>query len=176
VIIHTADARDVMGTVRMFHDEYNLPCIVSHGEFGGFRSAGELARRGVPANIGPRIYDFQIMQYEGRFRGIPSEYKAAGVKNLSLNTDSPVVPQEDLAFQATMAIHYGLDEESALRALTIEPATAVLAADRVGSLEKGKDADVCLWTGDPFDPRSHVTLTMISGAVVYDVTRDRRRY
>jgi imidazolonepropionase-like amidohydrolase len=176
IIIHTADARDVMGTVRMFHDEYNLPCIISHGEFGGFKSAPEIGKRDLPANIGPRLYDFQFMYYEGRFRGIASEYKNAGVKRLSLNTDSPVVPQEDLVFQATMAIHYGLSEEDALRALTIEPATAVLAGDRVGSLEKGKDADVVLWTGDPFDVRQSVALTMIGGKVVYDVTKDRRRY
>lgn len=176
VIIHTADARDVMGTVRMFHDEYGLPCIISHGEFGGFKSAPEIARRDLPANIGPRIYDFAFMYFEGRFRGIASEYKAAGVKRLSLNTDSPVVPQEDLPFQAAMAIRYGLDEESALRALTIECAEAVLAADRIGSLEKGKDADIVLWTGDPFDVRQYVTLSMINGKVVYDVKKDKRRY
>lgn len=176
VIIHTADARDVMGTVRMFHDEYKLPCIISHGEFGGFKCAPEIGKRDLPANIGPRLYDFQFMYYEGKFRGIASEYRAAGVKKLSINTDSPVVPQEDLVFQATMAIHYGLSEEDALRALTIEPANAVLAGDRVGSFEKGKDADIVLWTGDPFDVRQHAVLTMIGGKVVYDVTKDRRRY
>ncbi len=176
VIIHTADARDVMGTVRMFHDEFGLPLIVSHGEFGGFKSAPEIAKRNLHANIGPRIYDFQFMTFDGKFRGIASEYRAAGVTKLSLNTDSPVVPQEDLVFQGSMAIHYGLDEEAALRGLTIEPALAVLAADRVGSIEKGKDADIVLWTGDPFDVRQYVALSMINGRIVYDITRDKRRY
>jgi hypothetical protein len=49
VIIHTADARDVMATVRIFHDEFSIPCIVSHGEFGGYKSAPEIAKRNLPA-------------------------------------------------------------------------------------------------------------------------------
>ncbi len=177
VIIHTADARDVMGTVRMFHDEYQVPCIITHGEFGGFKAAGEIGKRGIPANIGPRIYDFGgRFVDEDKFRGIPAEYRARGVERLSICTDSPVVPQEDLIFQAAMAVRYGLDEEAALRGLTIEPALAVLASERVGSLEPGKDADIVLWTGNPLDIRNHVTLAMINGRVVYDIARDRRRY
>ena len=176
VIIHTADPRDVMGTVRMFHDEYSLPCIVSHGEFGGFRVAAEIAKRELPANIGPRIYDYRMPADEGQFLGIPSMYAEAGVKRLSLNTDSPVVPQEDLAFQGTMAVRYGLDPKAAIRALTIEPAKAILISDRLGSLEAGKDADLILTTGDPLDPRNYVAWVMIGGKVVYDTATERRRY
>jgi imidazolonepropionase-like amidohydrolase len=176
VIIHTADPRDVMGTVRMFHDEYSLPCIISHGEFGGFKVAAEIAKRDLPANIGPRIYDYRMPADEGRMLGIPSQYGEAGVKRLSLNTDSPVVPQEDLAFQATMAVRYGLDPRAAIRAITIEPAKAILINDRLGSLEVGKDADILLTTGDPLDPRNHVAWVMIGGKVVYDTATERRRY
>ena len=176
VLIHTADPRDVMGTVRMFHDEYSLPCIVSHGEFGGFKVAAEIAKRDLPANIGPRIYDYRMPADEGRMLGIPSQYADAGVKRLSLNTDSPVVPQEDLAFQATMAVRYGLDPRAAIRAITIEPARAILINDRLGSLEAGKDADILLTTGDPLDPRNYVAWVMIGGKVVYDTATDRRRY
>jgi imidazolonepropionase-like amidohydrolase len=176
VIIHTADPRDVMGTVRMFHDEYALPCIISHGEFGGFKVASEIAKRDLPANIGPRIYDFRFPADEGRMLGIPSQYLQAGVKRLSINTDSPVIPQEDLAFQATMAVRYGLDPRVAIRALTIEPAKAILIDDRLGSLEVGKDADILLTTGDPLDPRNHVAWVMIAGKVVYDTATERRRY
>jgi imidazolonepropionase-like amidohydrolase len=176
VIIHTADPRDVMGTVRMFHDEYNLPCIVSHGEFGGFKVAAEIAKRDLAANIGPRIYDYRMPADEGQFLGIPSMYAEAGVTRLSLNTDSPVVPQEDLAFQGTMAVRYGLDPKVAIRALTIEPAKAILINDRLGSLEAGKDADILLTTGDPLDPRNYVAWVMIGGKVVYDTATERRRY
>jgi imidazolonepropionase-like amidohydrolase len=176
VLIHTADPRDVMGTVRMFHDEYKLPCIISHGEFGGYKVASELAKRDLPANIGPRIFDYRFPLEEGRILGIPAKYMEAGVKRLSLNTDSPVVPQEDLGFQATMAVRLGLDPRAAIRALTIEPARAILIDDRLGSLEPGKDADLILTTGDPLDVRNHVTWVMIAGQVVYDTAKDRRRY
>jgi imidazolonepropionase-like amidohydrolase len=176
VIIHTADPRDVMGTVRMFHDEYQLPCIISHGEFGGFKVAAELAKRSLPANIGPRLFDYRMPADEGRMLGIPSQYYEAGVKHLSLNTDSPVIPQEDLPFQATMAVRYGLDPKVAIRALTIEPAKAILIDDRLGSLDAGKDADIVISTGDPLDPRNHVKWVMIGGKVVYDTATEKRRY
>jgi imidazolonepropionase-like amidohydrolase len=63
-----------------------------------------------------------------------------------------------------------------MRALTIEPATAVGIADRVGSIEPGKDADLVLWTGDPLDPRSHVLVTIAGGRVALDqrVQENRR--
>ena len=176
VIIHTADARDVMGTVRMFHDQYKVPMIISHGEFGGFRVAAEIAKRGIHTNIGPRIYDFAYQKYDSRFDGIPTKYREGGVRKISLNTDSPVVPQEDLWFQASMAVRLGMPVEDALAGVTIVPARAVFADDRVGSLEVGKDADIVLKTGDPFDIRSYVTMTIINGKIVYDIERDGRRY
>ena len=75
-----------------------------------------------------------------------------------------------------MAVRYGLPVRVALDGVTIAPARAVLADDRVGSIEVGKDADIVLWSGPPLDVRSHVVLTMINGRVVYDLRRDRRRY
>ena len=86
------------------------------------------------------------------------------------------MPQEDLIFQATMAVRLGLPEDVALRGVTITPAQAVLIDDRLGSLEPGKDADIVIWTGNPLDVRNYVTLVIINGKVVYDIKKDRRRY
>jgi len=174
VIIHTADARDVMATVRIFNDEYKIPCIVSHGEFGGYKSAPEIAKRNLPANIGPRTYDWTIMVQDGRCNGIASKYFEAGVKKLSINTDSPVVPEEELIVQASMSVRLGLPEEAALRAVTIEPAKAILIDHRLGSLEPGKDADIVIWTGNPLDVRNRPLLAMIGGKVAYDERKGRR--
>lgn len=176
VIIHTADPRDVMGTARMFHDEYAVPCIITHGEFGGYKVAEEIAKRGVPVNVGPRIYDFRALVDDGKWLGIAPKYAEAGVKRLSLCTDSPVLPQEDLFLQASMSVRYGLDYKAALRGLTIEPAKAVLIDKRLGSLEVGKDADILLTTGDPLDIRNYVARVFIAGRSVYDATVDVRRY
>jgi imidazolonepropionase-like amidohydrolase len=174
VIIHTADARDVMATVRIFNDEFNIPCIVSHGEFGGYKSAPEIAKRNLPANIGPRTYDWTIMVQDGRCYGIAAKYFEAGVKKLSINTDSPVVPEEELIVQAAMCVRLGLPEETALRAVTIEPARAALIDHRLGSLEVGKDADIVIWTGNPLDVRNRPLLSMIGGKVAYDERKGRR--
>jgi imidazolonepropionase-like amidohydrolase len=174
VIIHTADARDVMATVRIFHDEFKIPLIVSHGEFGGYKSAPEIAKRNIPANIGPRTYDWTIMVQDGRCYGIAAKYFEAGVKKLSINTDSPVVPEEELIVQASMSVRLGLPEEVALRAVTIEPARAALIDHRLGSLEAGKDADVVIWTGNPLDVRNRPVLAMIGGKVAYDERKGRR--
>jgi len=174
VIIHTADARDVMATVRIFHDEFKVPCIVSHGEFGGYKAAPEIAKRGIPANIGPRTYDWTIMVQDGRCYGIAAKYFEAGVKRLSINTDSPVVPEEELIVQAAMSVRLGLPEEAALRGVTIEPARAALIDHRLGSLEPGKDADIVLWTGNPLDVRNRPVLSMIGGRIAYDERKGRR--
>ena len=87
-----------------------------------------------------------------------------------------VVPQEELFLQATMAVRYGLPWEAAIRALTIVPAEGIGIADRTGSLEPGKDADIVLWTGDPLDPRRYVELTMVNGKVAYDAAEGERRF
>lgn len=174
VIIHTADARDVMSTVRIFHDEFHIPCIVSHGEFGAYKMSSEIAKRDLPANIGPRTYDWTIMVQDGHCFGIAAKYLEAGVKKLSINTDSPVVPEEELIVQAAMSVRLGLPEETALRAVTIEPARAALIDGRLGSIEPGKDADLVLWTGNPLDVRNRPLLSMIGGKVAYDERKGRR--
>jgi len=174
VIIHTADARDVMATVRIFHDEFKLPCIVSHGEFGGYKAAAEIAKRNLPANIGPRTYDWTLMVQDGHCYGIAAKYLEAGVKKLSINTDSPVVPEEELIVQAAMSVRLGLPEEVALRAVTIEPARAALIDQRLGSLEPGKDADIVIWTGNPLDVRNRPLMSIIGGKIAYDERKGRR--
>ena len=179
VIIHTADARDVMGTMRMFHDDYALWMIVTHGEFGAYKIAHEAAKRGVYVNVGPRNFDFAYPYFgymENHVQGIAAGYYDAGVRRLSLCTDSPVIPQESLPLQGTYSAMMGLPVDAALRALTIEPARAIGIDRDAGSLEVGKVADLALWTGDPLDVRSYVTMTVIGGKAVYDIRKDKRRY
>ena len=166
VIIHTAGARDVMATMRMFNDRYGLWTIVSHATFNGYKVAHEAAKRGMHINVGPRQIDFMFAQ-EGKYVGLAAEYHAAGVKNLSINTDSPVVPQEDLFVQAAMAVRYGLDEQAAIEAITIRGAEAVGIADRVGTIEVGKEAEFAIRGGNPLDPRASVDAVFIHGRLVY---------
>lgn len=174
VFVHTAGARDVMEVMRMFHDEMGLPVIITHGEFSGFRVAQEAAKRNIPCNLGPRLYDFSYQTYDRKFYSIPSEYEKAGVQNISLNTDCPVIPPDDLFLQGTISIRMGLNEDLALRALTINPARAIGVGDRIGSLEVGKDADLVIKKGSLFDPRNPIDKVFINGKLVYHHGQRRR--
>jgi imidazolonepropionase-like amidohydrolase len=69
---------------------------------------------------------------------------------------------------ALLAHRYGLSREAALRAITLEAATASGVADRVGSLAPGKDADLVAFSGDPLDPTSRVLLVVVEGRIVFD--------
>ena len=112
----------------------------------------------------------------GSVRGLAYRWYEGGVKDVGVNTDAGVVPEEELFFQASMAIRLGLDEDVALRGITINGAKAVGIQDRIGSLEEGKDADVVIWTGDPFDVRNHVVITIVNGKIVYDTRTEPRRF
>lgn len=174
VFVHTAGARDVMETMRMFHDEMNLNVVISHGEFGGFRAAEEAAKRNIPCNIGPRLYDFSYQTYDRKFYSIPSQYEKAGVQNISLCTDCPVIPPDDMFLQGTISVRMGMSEENALRALTINPARAIGIGDRIGSLEVGKDADIVIKKGSLFDVRNPIDKVFINGKLVYHKGQRRR--
>lgn len=166
-LVHTASAKDVMATARVFYDEYKLETIVSHATFDGYKVAREMAKRPVHVNVGPRMCDFSFSR-DNKFYGLVAEYKRAGVKNLSICTDAPVLPQEDLSYQATVAIHLGLDEKTALECVTINPARAIGIADRVGSIEVGKDADLIIKAGSLFDVTIPVDMVLINGKIAYN--------
>lgn len=164
VLIHTAGARDCIATARMFQDVFDVRMVLSYGCFDGWVAAEGLARRKTPVNLGPRMYEFD--RY-GRFQGTCQAYWDVGCRDLSINTDAPVVAAEELQLQAAMAVRLGLPYEAALRALTIQPARQIGIDDRAGSLTVGKDADFQVTRGDPLDPRNPPELVYIEGTLVH---------
>jgi len=167
VLIHCASAEGVADAIRMWKLRYGTDAVVSHGCWDGWHAAAFAAETGTPVNVGPRVENLLAMHREDRFVGIAAEYVKAGVQRVSLNTDSPVVPEEELFLQGTMSARRGADPYRMLRALTADPALSFQIGARVGSLERGKDADLVLSSGDPLDPRSHVELVLIDGRVQY---------
>jgi imidazolonepropionase-like amidohydrolase len=174
VVVHTQGYQVIMSTLRILHDEMNLKVVIDHGCFDSNLLSEEINKRGSPVMAGPRgfRYDPAVGQVKGQVAG----FAERGVKALGVNTDAPVVPQEELAFQATMAVRLGWKDESAYRGLTIEPAKALMIDKRVGSLEVGKDADIVVSTGSILDPRHYVVQVLVDGKVAYDVKKDRRRF
>ncbi|HLQ38246.1 MAG TPA: amidohydrolase family protein [Planctomycetota bacterium] len=166
VLIHTAGARDCIATARMFQDVFHLWMVLSHGCFDGWMAAAALARRNTPVNLGPRMYEFN--RYS-EFQGMCQAYWDAGCRDLSINTDAPVVAAEELPLQGAMAVRLGLSYPVALQALTLVPARQIGIADRTGSLTAGKDADFQVTRGDPLDPRFPPQQVYIDGNKVYQL-------
>jgi imidazolonepropionase-like amidohydrolase len=174
VVVHTQAYQVVQSTLRILHDEMNLRVVIDHGTFDSYKISEEIIKRDIPVMAGPR--GFRYEPEDGQIKGIVAEFYQRGVPQLGVNTDAPVIPQEELFFQAAMAVRYGWTEAEAIRGITIEPAKALMIDDRVGSLEEGKDADIVITTGSIIDPRNYVTEVFIDGASVYDIREDRRRF
>jgi imidazolonepropionase-like amidohydrolase len=174
VVVHTQGYALVHSTLKILHDEMKLWVVIDHGTFDAFELADEVAKRQVMVINGPRQFLFDTRT--GGFRGLAHEWYKGGVRDVGINTDAPVIPGEELFFQAAMAVRLGLDEEAALRGITIHPARAMGLEKRLGSIEAGKDADLVLWSGDPLDVRSSVVVTMVSGKIAYDARKEPRRF
>lgn len=91
----------------------------------------------------------------------------AGVE-VALSAHGATDPANSLAMQAAYAMRGGLDFEHALEAVTITPARLLGVDDRVGSVEVGKDADLALWNGTPFEPTSRVVGVVLDGELAVD--------
>jgi imidazolonepropionase-like amidohydrolase len=171
VLIHCAGSDGFAAAARMWKEKYGTRCILSHGCFDAHAIAPYIVKTGAPINAGPREMDYFTTR-DGAITGTVKKYLDAGAKDLSLCTDSPVMPQEELFLQGAVSARLGADGYQMLRACTIHPAKAFGIADRVGSLEVGKDADIVIRSGDPLDPRACVETVFIDGHIEYDRRRD----
>jgi len=175
--VHTQIYQVVLQTLQELRLELGLWTVVVHGEFDAFRMRQEMRNAGLPIAAGPRVYHFDTRYneisglmadwyYDGE-DGWRDQVKGVGRDGIGVNTDSPVIPQEQLTLQAAMGVRLGLPHEVGLRALTINNARFLGVEHRVGSLEVGKDADLGVWNGDPLDPRNHVKLFVVNGSICY---------
>ncbi|MFT5287478.1 MAG: imidazolonepropionase-like amidohydrolase [Planctomycetota bacterium] len=185
--VHTQMYQVVLQTINQLKGEFGIDVYIDHGSIGAWR-VGDIAQEmGVPAILGPRNADTivrgfiewgQLGAEDVGFRGSAAGYQERGHKLIGFNTDSPVIPQQELQLQAGMAVRYGMDDSGmeTVRGLTINPAIAAGIAHRVGSLEPGKDADVVVISGPPGDPRSWVERVWLDGVNVYNSNTEHRRW
>ncbi len=151
---HAHRADDIATALRLA-DEFGFELVLDHGT-ESYLIADRVAAAGVPVLYGPLIVSRSKVEVRERTPAAPGILSRAGVK-VCIITDHPVVPIDCLIQQAAMAVREGMEPEEAIRAITLNPAEVLGIADRVGSIEEGKDADLVLWEGDPLDIR-HRTL------------------
>jgi imidazolonepropionase-like amidohydrolase len=161
---HCHRADDIATALRLAA-EFGYDLVIDHGT-EGYLIADKIAAAGIPVVTGPLITARSKVELRNRTMANPGLLAAAGV-TVAIATDHPVVPVHLLIVQAALAVRDGLDRETALRAVTLTPARIMRVADRIGSLVPGKDADLAVWSGDPFDIMSRVEAAYIGGREVY---------
>lgn len=162
---HAHRADDILTAIRIAK-EFGVKLTLDHCTDGAV-IAEELAEEGLPAFVGPSLGSKTKIELKSKSFTTPAKLHAAGVP-ISIITDAPVIPLQYLPMCAGLAVNGGLDIEEAWRAITINPACATGIADRVGSLEPGKDGDVVIWTADPLTSvGGEAYMTIVDGKVVY---------
>ena len=170
----TAD--DILAALELV-DEFGIRMILE-GAVEGWIVAEEIAKRDVSVIITPRqkrrpneeisgpsgstIENAAILKKAGvKFAIVPptTAFTTWGIAGRDLMT---------LPLEAAFAVSGGLDEQTALEAITITAAEMLGVADRVGSLQVGKDADIIILDGHPFHHNTFVDFTFINGKVLYD--------
>ena len=124
-----------------------------------------LARSGFPVAVGPTLTNASKIELVNKTFDTPGILARAGVQ-VSIITDNPVIPQQYLPLCAGLAVKAGMDPFAALQAITINPARHLGIADRVGSLEVGKDGDVVVADGDIMVSDTHVLAVFLNGQKV----------
>ncbi len=162
---HAHRADDILTSIRIAK-EFGVKLTLDHCTDGAL-IADELAEEGLPAFVGPTLGNKSKIELKNKSFTTPAVLHEAGVK-ISIITDAPVIPLQNLPLCAALAVDAGLDTEAAWRAITINPAESTGIGDRVGSLEVGKDADIVIWTADPMTAvGAKAYTTVVDGKVVY---------
>ena len=164
---HAHRADDILTSIRVAK-EFGVKLTLDHCTDGAL-IADELAKEGLPAFVGPSLGGKSKIELRNKSFTTPAVLHEAGVP-ISIITDAPVIPLQYLPMCAGMAVNAGLNIEEAWRAITINPATQIGIADRVGSLEPGKDADIVIWTADPLTTIGGAAyMTIVDGKVVHKI-------
>ena len=159
---HAHQANDIFTALRIAR-EFNLRLTLEHVTEGHLIVDELAGEKDVPMAVGPSLTFASKFELQNKSWSTPAVLTAAGC-HVSIITDSSVIPQQYLPLCAGMAIKAGMDPFDALKAITLNPAEHIGVADRVGSLEVGKDADLVITAGSPFEVLTEVKAVFIDGA------------
>jgi len=161
--VHAHRADDMLTAIRIA-EEFKLDLTLEHAT-EGYKIADILAAKGIPVTAGPILFSRVKYELKDMTPKNPGALTRAGVK-VAIQTDETSATKY-LAINAALAVREGMPEEAALEAITINAAEIIGVADRVGSLEVGKDADIVVFDGHPFDYRTVPELVLVDGLVAY---------
>ena len=160
---HAHQANDIFTAIRIAK-EFNVRLTLEHCTEGHL-IADELGKENIPVAVGPSLMHMTKPEVMNRSFITPGVLHRAGCQ-VSIITDSAVIPQESLGFCAGLAVRAGMDEFAALQAVTINPARHLEIADRVGSIEVGKDADLIVCDGSILSNMTQVKMVFVDGKQV----------
>ena len=160
---HAHRADDICTAIRIAK-EFGVKMTLEHCTEGHL-IPDVVVRSGFPTAVGPTLTNASKIELCNKTFDTPGVLDRAGVQ-VSIITDSPVIPQQYLPLCAGLAVKAGMDPFSALKAITINPAKHLDIEDRVGSLEVGKDADIVLTDGDPMVSDNHIIAVVLNGEKV----------
>lgn len=161
---HAHQANDFFTALRIAR-EFDVNITLEHVTEGHL-VAEELAKEHVMLAVGPSLGHATKFELRNKTWTTPGILAAHGC-HVSIITDSPVIPQKYLPICAGLAVKAGMDPFDALKAITINAAEHIGVADRVGSLEVGKDADIVITDGNPFEIETTVLAVFIDGKQVF---------
>ncbi len=169
LLVTAQRAQDIL-TVLRIREEFEIPIVLD-----GAAEAYEVLDRIRDANV-PVIVHPTMMRSRGETENLSFETASllyeAGILTAIQGGFEPYVPKSRLVlFEAGVAAAHGLGFENALRSITIDAARILGIDDRVGSIEIGKDGDLALYDGDPFEYTSHCVGVLVEGEVVSEEIR-----
>jgi imidazolonepropionase-like amidohydrolase len=175
-----ADRKKDILKILSFVDEFNIRAQII-GAAEGWLLSGEIGRRNISTILQPEAF-FPADPYAVPANGSNIQnakiQKQSGIKFAVLSSSTSIrlwggLGDDLMTFPlaAAYAIRGGLDEKDALKAITLWPAELLGISHRVGSIEEGKDADIIILDGNPFDYRTYVDYTLLNGKILYDKSK-----
>ncbi len=160
--VHRAD--DILTAIRIAK-EFDLDMTLDHCSEGHL-IAEKVAESGFPAILGPDLSSRSKIEVQNMAFKTVGVLNRAGVKT-AITTDHPVSLIQSLPLCAGLACKSGLPLEQAYLSITYYPADILGVADRIGSLEPGKDADIAVFTGNPMETFTDTLYTILDGEIIY---------
>ena len=161
--VHAHRADDMLTAIRIA-EEFGLDLTLEHAT-EGYKIADILAAKAIPVTAGPILFSRTKYELKDMLPKNPGVMAEAGV-TVAIQTDE-MSAVKYLTINAALAVREGMSEEDALKAITINAAKVIGVEDRLGSLEVGKDADIVVLDGHPFDYRTVVELVLVDGQVAH---------